>query len=288
MLGIGVLAALGAMLCWGFGDFFIQRTTRRLGDVEALFFIGLFGAIVLLPFVYQELPFVFSNSNILSALFFLGISTGAVSLVNFQALKEGKISVVEPILELELPLTVMFAMFAFGERLTMVQLLLSMLVFFGVVLISLPKLGLKARHLLEKGAILAVVTSFGFAFVNVFTGAMVRETSPLLAIWSAWTVYALLCLALLLRKKGVSRIFADAKRVKGVVFSECFFDTAAWVLFAIALVSLPVSLSTAISESYPAIAILLGIMVNRELVKTHQFAGMGLALFASIGLAMLV
>ena len=102
---IGVIAAFGAMLCWGFGDFYIQKATRKLGDVEALFFIGLIGSVILFPFVFKELPFVFSNYNIMLALFFLGFVTLVVSIMNFQALKEGKLAIVEPILEFELPVT---------------------------------------------------------------------------------------------------------------------------------------------------------------------------------------
>jgi drug/metabolite transporter (DMT)-like permease len=285
---IGVLAAIGAMLCWGFGDFFIQKTARKLGDVEALFFIGLFGAVALFPFIYGELPLVFSNSNVLAALFFLGFSTLVVSIVNFQALKEGKISVVEPVLELELPLTILFAMSVLRESLTPLQLILSSAVFLGVILISVSKLDFRNRHFLEKGALLAVVTSFGFAFINVFTGSMARQTSPLLAIWSAWTVFSIFCLAYLWHKKGPARIVTDAIRSEKLVFAESILDTAAWVLFAIAMVNIPVSMATAISESYPAIAIFLGIVVNKEMVKRHQFAGMGLALVSSIALALLV
>ena len=33
-LGIGL--AFVAMLCWGFGDFLIQRATRKIGDFEIL------------------------------------------------------------------------------------------------------------------------------------------------------------------------------------------------------------------------------------------------------------
>ncbi len=285
---LGVLAALGAMLCWGFGDFFIQRTTRKLGDIEALFFIGLFGAVVLLPFIYGELPFVFSNSNILAALFFLGFSTLVVSIVNFQALKEGKISIVEPILELELPITILFAFFLFSEALSPVQLTLSAGVFLGVLLISVKKFNFKSKHLFEKGVLLAFVTAAGFGFINVFTAGMVRWTSPLLAIWSAWTVLAAFCLAYLLHKKGLARVVNDAKRWRGLVLAESVLDTAAWVFFAIAMVSLPVSLATAITEGYVAVAVLLGILINRESVRTHQFVGMGVALLSCTALALMV
>ncbi len=285
MIEIGVLAAFCAMIFWGVGDFFIQKTTRRLGDVEALFFIGVIGSVVLFPLVFRELPNIFSSSNISLALFLLGFSTLIVSIINFQALKEGKLAIVEPILELELPITMIFAFVLLQERLTLLQIFFSAVLFSGIMLISISKTKFKSSHFLEKGVLLAVATAFGFGFLNLFTGHVARTTSPLLAIWSAWTVFAMFCFIYLLYKKGLPRIISDAKKSRNIILAESIFDTFAWVFFAVAMVSLPISLATAIAESYPAVAVLLGIVINKELVKTHQFVGMGIALFSSVVLA---
>lgn len=204
---IGVLAAFGAMICWGIGDFYIQKTTRKLGDIEALLFVGIAGSIILFPFVFKELPFVFSNYNIAMALFFLGFVTLVVSIVNFQALKEGKLSIVEPILEFELPVTIVFSIILLQEKLTLIQLCISAVLFAGILLLSFSKFNFKAKHLLEKGALLAIATAIGMGFLNYLTGSIARQTSPLLAIWSAWTVFALFCLAYIQKRidKNVQR-----------------------------------------------------------------------------------
>ncbi len=34
MAYLGIIFALGALLCWGFGDFFIQRTSRKTGVIH--------------------------------------------------------------------------------------------------------------------------------------------------------------------------------------------------------------------------------------------------------------
>lgn len=83
-------------------------------------------------------------------------------------------------------------------------------------------------------------------------------------------------------------MFKDAVKQKKIILAESIFDTLAWVFFAIAMVEIPVSMATAISESYPAIAVLLGILVNREIVKKHQILGMIIALISSVALAMLL
>ncbi len=82
-----ILAAFGAMLFWGFGDFFIQRETRKVGDMESLAFISAIGAIGLFPFVISELPSLFTLPNIL-LLSFVGMVTFITSVVDFEALKK--------------------------------------------------------------------------------------------------------------------------------------------------------------------------------------------------------
>ena len=81
------------MLCWGFGDFFIQRTTRKIGDVESLAYIGVIGIIGLLPFVLKDFSLLFSLKNLL-LLVLLGVITFVVALFNFEALKDGKLSII--------------------------------------------------------------------------------------------------------------------------------------------------------------------------------------------------
>lgn len=53
---VGIGLAFVAMLCWGIGDFWIQKSARKVGDVEALFFITAFGALTLSPFAYKNIP----------------------------------------------------------------------------------------------------------------------------------------------------------------------------------------------------------------------------------------
>jgi len=283
---VGILAAFGAMVCWGFGDFFIQRTTRRIGNIGALFFIGLFGSVALFPFILNELPGIFSNANILLSLFFLAFSMLVVAIINFQALKEGKISVVDSIIEFELPVTILFGMFVFHEQISSLQWVLSAFVFLGILLISFSKKNVRSGNILEKGVILAAITAFGMGFLNFFTASMARDTSPLLAIWSTWTITAVVCFAYIASRGRVRAIWQDAKSAKRVVIAESIFDTAAWICFAFAAFNSSLSITTAITESYPAIAIFLGVFVNRELVKHHQFLGMGLALCSSIALVL--
>ncbi len=73
--GVGIGFAFVAMLCWGIGDFLIQRSTRKIGDWETLFVITLFGSLILLPFVYRGIPALFFH---LSQNLWILVSSGLI------------------------------------------------------------------------------------------------------------------------------------------------------------------------------------------------------------------
>jgi drug/metabolite transporter (DMT)-like permease len=94
MVEFGILAAFAAMICWGFGDFLIQRSVRKIGVVECLMVIGVIGSVGLFPFIYPSLQTLLLPENA-SLLLLLGIVTFIAAVLNFYAYKIGKLSVVE-------------------------------------------------------------------------------------------------------------------------------------------------------------------------------------------------
>jgi len=285
---LSVLFALGAMLCWGFGDFFIQRSTRKAGDIESLAFIGIIGAFLLLPFVLLDFHLLLLPGN-LAFLFLIGLVTFVVALLDFEALKEGKLSVVEVVFEVELPVTIMLGLLFFGETLSTQQTALVILVLAGIGLISLE--GISRHHYLkrfEKGVLLAVLGALGMAVLNFLTAAGSRAISPIMAVWVPYLVFTVLCLFLIWRREGIPKLVQNARRFKFVILGMGVFDTAAWTLFALAVLENELAITIAITESYPAVAMLLGVLVNREKVKAHQYAGAAVALTACVSLALLV
>src|SRR3989338_1458490 len=87
-INLGVIFAFVAMFSWGIGDFLIQRSVRKVGDVEALAYIGIIGSVGLLPFIAGELPLLLLPGN-LALMFGLGVVTFIAALFDFEALKKG-------------------------------------------------------------------------------------------------------------------------------------------------------------------------------------------------------
>jgi drug/metabolite transporter (DMT)-like permease len=284
---LDIFAALGAMIAWGFGDFIIQKGTRKIGDVESLAWIGLLGSIGLLPFVWHDLFLVASRSNFL-ILLGLGIVSFVTGLINFESFKRGKLSVVDVILEVELPVAVLLGIFFFHNSLSFLEILLIIAVFTGIVLIAVEPGEIKRRHFVEKGAVLALVAAGGYALVDFLTAIGAKTASPLLAVWFPWVTFTIICVLYLVVTGRIKHFFRDAAQYKALVIGMGVIDTIAWVLFAIAVRNNQFAITVAITESYPAVALMLGVAVNREKVAIHQYIGAAIAVAASFAMGSLI
>ncbi|MBU4315205.1 EamA family transporter, partial [Patescibacteria group bacterium] len=116
----GILLAFSALICWGFGDFFIQKTTKAVGSWKALFFIGIVGLFGIFPFIIKGLSSL-SIANIL-LLCLVSIIIIFAALFDFEALRQGKIAIIEPVMGLELPLTVGLSIVLAKESLSVIQI----------------------------------------------------------------------------------------------------------------------------------------------------------------------
>jgi drug/metabolite transporter (DMT)-like permease len=285
-LELATLIAFGAMLCWGIGDFLIQRTTRKIGDVETLAWIGIIGSIGLLPFVIQEFSLIrtWGQAGVLAL---LGAITFGAALANFEALKKGKLSVIEIVMTLELPITILLAVLLFQERLTISQTLAAGVVFLGVVLIASESFSYVKGLLkgLEKGVVLAFFGACGMGIINFLTGTSAKAVSPLLAIWVPWVIFTIICVAVIeMRRGGVRNFVWHWRHHRWLIVAMGIFDTLAWLFYAFAVEGNEIALTIAITESYPAVALFLGLWLNKEKISWHQYCGAALALGASFWL----
>jgi uncharacterized membrane protein len=277
-----LVAAFGAMLCWGFGDFLIQRTTRKIGDIEALAWIGIIGSIGLVPFIWRDLRLLVDTAD-LSILLGLGVITFIVAIANFEALRRGKLSVVDILTEFELPVTVILGISFLGESLSMLQVFLIFIVFIGILLMAVDPAEFRGKRgvLFERGALLALAAAVGFGLINFLTAVGAKNVTPLLAIWFPWITFTLICFGWMLYKGSLGSLWRHAARYPKLILLMGIFDTLAWVFFALAVAQEELAITIAITESYPVISLLLGVFVNRERLSKLQVAGAVLSLGAS-------
>ncbi|RJQ18231.1 DMT family transporter [Candidatus Woesearchaeota archaeon] len=279
-----IIFAFAAMLSWGIGDFVIQKSTRKIGDLQTLFFIGIVGSIGLFPFVLKDLSAV-SLADI-TLLGVLGIITFIAGILNFEALKQGKLSIVEVVLEIELPITIVLSVVFFKEMLSATQMIIIGFIFIGIILIAT-----KSFHhwkSLEKGVLWAVAATLFMGTVNFLTAAGSKATSPMLAIWGSWLIFTLICIVAVIKRKEIPSVLNNIKKFTWLIVIMGIIDTLAWVFFAFSVFKNEVAITTAITESYPAIALFLGLWINKERINWHQYLGAFLALACSVLLSLTI
>lgn len=283
---LGIIASVVALISWGIGDFLIQKSVRRLGDWEPLFIISLFGAIILSPFVWHDLgPILISSS------FFLLLAIGATflfaSLFQFEGYKRGKLAVVEPIEILEIPIAGTLAFFFLQEKPETLTILLVFILLCGLVLVSLKPHHLSKKSWLEKGVAFALAASFFMGITNFLVAYSSRLTNPLLVVWFFDIFIASVAFVYLVLNKRLKPFFNDLRANPTLITAVCILDNTAWACFAFACSVIPLIIALALSESYIALACVLGIFFNRESLTRYQFLGLIIAIPSAIAIAIL-
>jgi len=286
ILEIGFAFAFAAMLCWGVGDFLIQRSTRRMGDWETLFVITAFGALVLLPFVYNDITQLLSLGYGLLVLMVASIALLIAALFDYEALKKGKASVIEPIMTLEIPITGAMAFAVMGEQIGITDALLIAALMAGIFLVSLKKHHLSKTAWMERGVAIAIAGAVFMGLSNFFVGFASRVTNPLIVNWFLNAFLLLAAVLYLAFAKRLRALVADIRRERRLVLATSALDNGAWISFAFAATMIPITFTVAISESYIIITALLGMWLNREVLLRHQKAGLVVGVASAIALAM--
>ena len=290
-ISVGIAFAFIAMLCWGVGDFLIQKSSRKIGNIETLFIITLFGALILAPFVPSGLIKLFSPGNGIALFILIGCSIVLflAALLDFEALKIGKITVVEPIWSTEIIVSTLLAYFILKEKLGISQIILIALLISGLILVSINKKGKFSfkNFFLEKGVLLAFIAAITMGLANFMMGAGARVSNPIVVNFFVNIVIAGVLLFYLLYKGLFKKVLLDFKNNFKLMLTMSILDNLAWVAFVFAMSLAPIGIAVALSESYIIIAVSLGFVVNKEKLQSHQKLGLIFALFGAIALAVI-
>ncbi len=274
---MGILCAVFALFAWGFADFFIQKSSRIIGVWKVMFSVGMVGFLLLFPFVKNDILLLETKDVLLMAL--LGVVILGAMLFNFLALKKGKIAIVEPLLGMELPITVALSISVGKEHLNLVEFALVAIIFAGILMVITAhhKHLHQTRRTIEKGVMLAIAASIGLALTNMLVGVTSRQISPLMVIWFAQTEVLIMATIYLISTKQMHVVLKDLKSHFKSTLGQSLLYNSGWIAFALATTAIATSIVTAVSESYIILGIVLGIFVNHERLRPHQVFGVFMA-----------
>ncbi|MBI4600078.1 DMT family transporter [Candidatus Uhrbacteria bacterium] len=281
---MGIIFAFIALVSWGFGDFLIQRSARKFGDAIALFCVTAFAGIVLFPFVFRDI-FSLLVAGDLGTIALLVLTTAVIfvaSVFDFEALRIGKLSAIEPIYAFEIIITASLSALIIKEQLNYLQMFLVFLVVVGIMLVSLKSFSHLKTITWERGVVYAIIATLAMGSANFLFGVGSRESHPLLVNWFTSFGMAGVLLIYIIRTGKWQLLKNDLKKYAPLLFGVSIIDNIAWVAFAYSTLFIPIAIATSISESYIVLAALLGLTVNKEKLKFHQYVGLTVTPFAAI------
>jgi drug/metabolite transporter (DMT)-like permease len=282
---LGIIFALVALFSWGFGDFFAQRGIKKIGVWKTLFMGDLVGLLIFLPFVWKDIIILNKQEAILLVL--VGAVYTCASLFYFLGLKSGKLASIEPMNGLEILFTVGLGVTLGKEDLNLIQFILIILVFIGIVLaVTIHHTHLRYhKRLFERGVILAGVGATGMALTNFLVGTASHQLSPILIVWFIHTAITLQCFIYLYYNHQLKSVFSFPMNIYKLTIGSGILNNAGWLGFAFSTTFIPISITTTISEGYIAMAVGSGIFVNKERLKYHQKIGIIIAILGVIMLS---
>lgn len=285
---LGIIFALIALVSWGFGDFFIQRSAKKFGDWESLFIIALVGSILLFPFILSDLPnFSQFSTRDLVILLFVALSFFASAFINVEALRRGKLAVIESVGAIEIVVASILSFIVIGEKVALSHYFFIALLILGILLVALRPHHFRREAWLEKGAFLAFSGALIMGTTDFMVGFGSRTTNPILTVWIFNIVMLVITFLYLITSGRFTHFQNDLKSHRKLMVGVSILDNLAWLSFAISTLFVPIVVSLVLSESYIILATVLGIFLNRDKLQKHQIFGIIIAIIGVITLSII-
>lgn len=285
---LGIILAFVAALFWGFGDFFIQKTTRKMGDWETLFVVTFIGTLLLLPFSFNSLVDLLTSGDLKNILILAGcgIFLFTAAIFNLQGMKLGKISVIEPLWSIEIISASVISYLVLREALSPVQICLIGALIVCFILLSIKESGsFKWRNFfVEKGVVFAVVGTIIMGAADFFMGWGSRVTDPLLVNFAVNIVMSTIAGGYLLFNGRIAHLANDIRHNTWLILRASFLDNFGWIAYAFAMSMAPIGIATSLTEASILVAVMLGLFVNKEKLQHHQKIGLAGAIICAITL----
>jgi drug/metabolite transporter (DMT)-like permease len=275
---MGVTLSLVSMLFFG-SNILISRLAMARMSVELGFIVVLCvnivtaGAVFAVEFLFREAPFVWHWKE--AAIFALSGLAGTYlgrlfmfDMVRF--LGPARSSVVHSAAP---AFTLFFAWLLVGERLGRYELMLMILVIFGLWLTQPAEKGISADHrprgaALRKGIFLGLATIIGFSLSNVFRGYAMRTWNEAVFGTLIASITALVLVLATTRDWRVAwRGIATADRRGIWLYAGCGVVTAAGAMFLVsAMQFMEISLAVLVTHTTPLLIFPVSLFVfhNRE------------------------
>ncbi|HLL60080.1 MAG TPA: DMT family transporter [Candidatus Nitrosocosmicus sp.] len=272
-----LLISMIPMIGWGMMWFFATKATREMDPFQSQFLFQLVG----IPMLLLLLPFVFRGiqTENLPLIIGLGFFETFVLTLYFYALKIGKLTIVGPIGEMYLLVTILLTILITHESLYFLKGVAIISVLAGVILLGLQLNELKKskKISLYQGVLPALIAAFGTGIFVFFVGISSRVNGWYMTSLGIRVMIVLTILVIfLIQKKNLKNIFKNVPW--RWVLPAAFFDVLAFTTFNYALMKYEISYVSVMSAGAPVITVVLAYLFLKERIIWYQIIGLFLVI----------
>ncbi len=277
---MGVLLGVAAALCWGLGDYFITKLTRRVGTTAALLSVQVLSLAAWLAFLVAT-PIRPATTP---ALWWLLAATAACHVLGlvfvYRAFEVGTLSIVSPISAGFAVVTAILAL-GTGERPPAIAVIGACLLIGGVLLATRPASTPDAPRPTMAGIPEAILSALAF---GTMFWLFYFHVQPKLGY--AWPLVFLKTLAVgstllvFLRRhpSAVASELSGLGRLAMFALAAAGADTVAWLAYIGGTSAAYATVVTALASLFSVVTVLLAWIFLRERLAAHQWTGVAIIL----------
>ena len=283
----GFYWAFLALMGWGCADYLARSASGRFGSVSVTLLTLTIGLVAPIPFVLVEISRGSLAVDWLELAVWgpvTGAFLGVAYLVYYTGLQRGSVTVVSTAASAWLAVTVVVAVVAFGESLSLGQVGLMAVILVGILMLSagrVTELGVRTGLGWGLGAMLVIGVAMGLI------GQVTEAAGPMLAVLVVRGVSIVPTYAFVRLKKVEVRLPTD-RRGWMLLVAVGLLDAGAYVGYNLGVDSAPVAVIAPIAAAHPLATIALAVALSRERPHFLHWAGAFAAIGATIGLSVLV
>lgn len=273
---MAVAFALITALAWGLLEVLLLRAAKRTTAFVLGLWMSALGVALTLPFavVLEPVPDLsgWAFATVPGVLAVLG------SLLYWQALRVGKLSVVSPTVAMNAGLAAVLAVVLLGEELSTPQVVGLGAAVAGVVLAS------AGRDWGTTGVVWAVPSAIVLGFYTIGLALSVERVGVFWAVL-AYRVAGVVILGVIVAAQR-ARVRLDPT-IRNAVVSAAILDTIGFVSLSYAFSIGSVAVVAVVSAQFSTVAVVLAAMVLHERLLARQWVGVALVLVATAVLSAL-
>lgn len=268
-----IIFALISYFGWGIGSVFSTISARKLGGYSTTFWMGLSGLLFLslyAPFVLNDLnnltmPVLFINL-IVGVFGWIGAIAGYKSLTVTNAALAITIQSAYPIL------AVILSLIIFKEHITPQQTVAILIIFSGLIMMSLNfKDLIRKQPIVSRGILLSLVTFICFGFYAALIKIPVGEIGWFWPVYINYTLLPLLLIYARLRKINLVGIISK-KAVLPVILTVILFRIAEFS-YNFAISKGLISIVAPIAGANSTLFVVLAFFIFKDPITRQQILG---------------